>query len=286
LAEQQEEEDKIFKRIYIMLTNLEIKQDIRNIVLLISASLMLVSPLQAKSKYSFRKYQHVKKFYETITPLAIDISKKYHIPPAALLAIAGLESGYAQGYVAQITGNILSLGAFKSDPELPALYLPYSQSKKMVVFDPKEIQNLPQKDLEWKKRPKSLKKDYRPTPYAATDKELTLLKYNKKLRMEAYRACFEDFARKWISINSNIKNFKETRIWLDKLIAKNSYDILLEYETNEAFIYHIGGKPRSFNYRESWPKKVKLIMKKVGLVELVNNMVKNGMNFNEAWSKE
>jgi hypothetical protein len=243
-------------------------------------------PLYAKSNYTLRKYKHVKEFYKTITPLAIEVSKKYDLPPAALLAIAGLESGYGQGYVAQITGNILSLGAFKSDPELRALYLPYSKSKKKILFDPKEIEKLPKDDLIYKLREKSLKKDYRPAPYAGTDKNLALLKHNKKLRIEAYKRCFNDFATKWISVNSNIQSFQEARIWLNNLVKKHSADILLTYKVNKEFIYHVGGKPHSFNYRKTWPKKVKYIMDRAGLVPLVNDIVKKGMNFDEAWSEK
>jgi len=270
-----------------MLTKIKIEPNIRNLVFIIFASLFLTQhSLYAKSKYSLRKYSHVKKFYATITPLAIEVSKKHHLPPAALLAIAGLESGYGQGYVAQITGNILSLGAFKSDPELPALYLPYSKSKQKILFDPGEIKKLPKSDLSYKLRAKSLKKDYRPRKYAASYENLELLKYNKQLRIKAYNNCLNDFATKWISINSNTKSFKETRIWLNTLIEKKQYDVLLEYKINEAFIHHIGGKPKSFNYRKSWPKKVKYIMDRAGLVPLVNDMIKNDMNFNQAWSKE
>ena len=78
------------------------------------------------SEYSFRKYIHVESFYSDISLDSIEIGVKNNIPPAAMMAIAGLESGYGSGYVAQITGNILSLGAFKGDKELPRLYLPYS----------------------------------------------------------------------------------------------------------------------------------------------------------------
>lgn len=85
---------------------------------------------------SFRKYQHVKAFYQGITPAVLEVSEKYQLPAAAILAIAGLESGYGSGYESKITGNILSLGAFRDDKELPSLYLPYSSKLKKVVLDP------------------------------------------------------------------------------------------------------------------------------------------------------
>ncbi|WP_226960593.1 glucosaminidase domain-containing protein [Sulfurimonas paralvinellae] len=242
-----------------------------------------MSTLNASSQYSLRKYQHVKEFYKTITPIAIKISKEKHVPPAAILAIAGVESGYGRGYVSQITGNILSLGAYKSDPELPALYLPYSKSKNKILFDPQEIKKSKKSDLSYKTRAPSLKKDYRPSPYAGSYENLALLKYNKTLREKAYTACINDFATKWISADSNIKSFKEARIWLNTIIADHGYTALLTHKVNNDFIDYIGGKPHSFNYRKSWPKKVKNIMKRAGLVVLVQKMEKNKMGFDEAW---
>jgi flagellum-specific peptidoglycan hydrolase FlgJ len=97
------------------------------------AVLLLTSLVNAQDR-GFRKYEHVKQFYSQITLDAIEVAKKHDLPAAAILAMAGLESGYGSGYVAQITGNILSLGAFKGDAELPPLYLPYSKSKKKILL--------------------------------------------------------------------------------------------------------------------------------------------------------
>ena len=250
---------------------------------LILLSIMLTTLIEASSGYSLRKYAHVREFYKTITPIVLKIAKEKHLPPAAILAIAGLESGYGRGYVAQITGNILSLGAYKSDHELPALYLPYSKSKKRILFDPKEIKQHPKSDLVYKKRAPSLKRDYRPSPYAGTPKKLELLKYNEALRKQAYTACIDDFATRWINKESKIQSFQEARVWLDKLVKTQGDDVLFTYETNIAFIDHVGGKPHSFNYRKSWPKKVKYIMKRAGLVALVNDIEKKGLDFEDAW---
>lgn len=237
-------------------------------------------------KYSFRKYSHVKDFYSSVTKDTIDISIKYHLPPAAVLAIAGLESGYGQGYVAQITGNILSLGAFKGDKELPRLYLPYSTSKKKVLFMPKEIKKEPTSDLLWKKRPKSYKRDYRPAKFAGTTKKLELLSDDKTLKQKANKACLIDFASRWICSTSNIKTFRNTRKWLDEQVKKNGIEILFSMSLNKEFIERIGGHKNSFNYRKPWPKKAKLIMRKVGLVQLVKNVHVKNMNFKDAWRKQ
>ena len=253
----------------------------KKIILILS--LMLLSIESSASVYSFRKYNHVKEFYKDIIDDVVSVSKKYHLPPAALLAIAGLESGYGRGYVSQITGNILSLGAFKGDRELPVLYLPYSKSKQMLIYDPKEIRKTSKNDLSWKKSAKSYKRDYRPLPYAGTKMNLTLLKYNDLLKQRAQKACLNDFATRWISKNSNIKVFKKARIWLDEIVKEQGVDVLFKDNTNQKFIDMIGGHPKSFNHRKTWPKKVKQIMKRVGLVKLTTDIYIKHKKFNQAW---
>jgi len=255
-----------------------------NKIFLITVVLLVGFSQLNASEYSFRKYNHVKKFYADIVLDTIELSKKHKLPPAAVLAIAGLESGYGSGYVSQITGNILSLGAFKGDKELPSLYLPYSSSKKRVLFDPKEIKQCAKSDLSWKQRPKSLKRDYRPL-YAGTPKKLELLKYDKNMFHEAKKACLNDFATRWINAESKVRVFKEARIWLDKLVEEKGSEILFSMKTNQEFIHKIGGVPHSFNYRETWPKKVELIMNKVGLVELTSDIHHHDASFENAWGQ-
>ena len=245
--------------------------------------LVFLSSLIFASPYSLRKYTHVKNFYQGLTPSALKIAKKYNIPPAALLAISGLESGYGSGYVGQITGNILSLGAYKSDKELPSLYLPWCNNKKAVLFDDIEIRKCSKNELRYKQRPKSLKRDYRPSPYAGTTKELAYFKYHKEAEKEAHYQCLEDFATRWIRANSKIKAFANARIWLDNLVKEKGQEVLFLESTNIAFIHKVGGIPNSFNYRETWPKKVVYIMNKVGLVELTTKMTFEKKNFKEVW---
>lgn len=246
---------------------------------------LLLSTGLLSSEYSLRKYNHVKRFYSSITKDTIKICKEHNLPPAAVLAIAGLESGYGSGYVSQITGNILSLGAFKGDKELPALYLPYSSSKQKILFDPNIINKLPKSDLSYKKRAKSYKRDYRPLKYAGTKTNLELLKYNKELRLQAHKACLNDFCSRWISYRSNKKVFKELKRWTDRQVQVKGIHTLYSRDTNFGFVDRIGGVPHSFNYRETWPKKIKFIIKKVGLIELVNDIDRNNMSFKEAWEK-
>jgi hypothetical protein len=248
--------------------------------------LFLFSANLLSSEHSFRKYAHVKKFYASITKDTIKICKAHNLPAAAVLAIAGLESGYGSGYVAQITGNILSLGAFKSDKMLPALYLPYSLSKQKILFDPNIINKLPKNDLSYKTRAKSYKHDYRPLKYAGSQTNLELLKYDKELRLKAYRACLNDFSSRWISYKSNKKVFKELKRWTDKQVKEHGVDTLYSRKTNLGFIDRIGGLPHSFNNRKIWPQRVKIVMQKIALIELVNNIIRNDMSFQEAWERE
>ena len=235
------------------------------------------------SQYSFRKYIHVEGFYSDISLDSIEIGVKNNIPPAAMMAIAGLESGYGSGYVAQVTGNILSLGAFKGDKELPRLYLPYSKSSKSVIFDAKEIKKHSKDDLSWKKRPKSYKRDYRPNPYAGSTKKLELLMYDKKLKDKACKTCLNDFATRWIRGSSKVKVFRDVRAWIDEEVSNKGIEILFDLATNKKFIDMIGGRPHSFNYRKTWPKKAKLIMDRAGLVKLTADMYINKMSFKKAW---
>ena len=253
-------------------------------LLLVYILTILFSTSLFSSNYSFRKYLHVEKFYSTIAQDTINVGLKHNLPPAAIMAMAGLESGYGRGYVAQITGNILSLGAFKGDYELPGLYLPYSKTSKKVLFDPNDIKKYTKNNLVWKKRPKSLKRDYRPTPYAGTTTNLELLKYDELLKDKAIKGCLNDFATRWIIKSSKVKVFRDAKIWLENEVLKYGSEILFKNSTNIKFIKMIGGHKHSFNYRDTWPKKAILIMNKAGLVQLSKDMYTNKRTFKEAWS--
>jgi hypothetical protein len=254
-------------------------------LLLFCVSPLTVLKAEDSLKYKYRKYMHVKNFYEEILPIAVDVGLEYNIPPAALLAIAGLESGYGRGYVAQITGNILSLGANKSEKELPRLNLPYSKSKKMILYDSIEIQKHPASDLTYKFRSRSYKKDYRPKEIRGSSRQLNYFKYHKKERLAAYRSCFEDFSKIWISKQARYRPFREAREYLDKQVKEYGKKILFNIKTDKEFILLIGGRKNSFNYRKSWRKRVFSIINNVGLPSLVDDVVNHHKSFNKAWSK-
>ena len=233
--------------------------------------------------YSLRKYEHVKTFYESIARSAVDLGLEHNVPPAAILAMAGLESGYGRGYVSRITGNILSLGARKGEAELPALNLPKHIPTNRVLIDKDRIESTPAEELKWKMRPPSLKKDYRPAKFAATEKRLAYLQKNRDERMSARKKNISDFVTSWISDKSAVPVFAEARTWLDHTVEQEGKDSLLSCETAKSFISSIGGKPRSFNHRETWVKKVNYILDRAGLCSLAAAMSK-GTPFETAWT--
>ncbi len=233
--------------------------------------------------YRYRKYAHVKSFYKDITEGAIKIAIKYNIPPAALLAIAGVESGYGRGYVARITGNILSLGAKNNEAELPALNLPNLKKDSSVVVYGDLIGKYGEDELEWKLRAKSLKKDYRPMNFAGTNRQLDYFDRNLKQKRKANLECIEDFAKVWISRSKKFKPFVDAREMLDKQVKLNSKNILFDRDLNIKFIYMISGKENSFNYRKTWAPKVVKIMDNVGLIDLTRAIYLEDKIFDEVW---
>jgi len=237
------------------------------------------------AEYSLRKYEHVKTFYQSIAQSAIDLGLEHNVPPAAILAMAGVESGYGRGYVARITGNILSLGARKGEAELPPLNLPTHIPTDKVLVDKDRIASTPDEELKWKERLPSLKKDYRPDAFAGTEKRLAFLQRNPDDRIESRRANISDFVSSWISDKSAVPLFAEARTWLDQTVADEGKDSLLSCKMAKAFISRIGGKPRSFNHRESWVKKVNTIMDRGGLCSLTQAM-SEGTPFDIAWTSQ
>jgi len=235
-----------------------------------------------KSTYSLRKYNHVKTFYKAISKEATQICLEQNIPPAALLAIASLESGWNKGYIGRITGNILSLGKRGGDTELPALRLPRLIKTKQILFDSLEILKFSDTQLNWENRPKSLKKDYRPKPWAGTPYNLAYFKYHPKEKAAAQIANITDFVTVFIARKSRIKAYRETRKKMDDLVTKHGKNILLEEKTAIQFIHGIGGKLNSYNFRETWPKKVIYIIKNAGLVDLTKKLDKN-ISFEDSW---
>jgi hypothetical protein len=235
------------------------------------------------SKYSLRKYENVTEFYRRIAKKATNLCMENNVPPAAILAIAGLESGWNQGYVGQITGNILSLGTRKGDIELPALRLPRLKSSGQILFDSLEIIKYQKHELTWEDRPPSLKKDYRPIPYAGKKYNLAYLKYHPNEKEQAHLDNLNDFVTIFISRRSRIKVYKDARKLMDDLVAEHGKEILLKESTAIQFVNEIGGKLNSFNFRKTWPVKVTTIIKKTGLADLTSELYNNDSKFSDVW---
>lgn len=238
--------------------------------------------ITAQQNYSLRKYEHVKSFYKNISKQATELCIKNNIPPAALLAITGLESGWDSGYIGQITGNILSLGLRKGDIELPALRLPRLIKTNKILFDSLEIIKYKDHELKWENRPGSLKKDYRPKHIAGTTYQLAYFKYHPEAKAKAQLANIRDFVTVFIGRNSRLKAYRTARKKMDDLVAKHGKAILLKEQTAIDFINEIGGKPNSYNFRETWPKKVIYIIKRAGLSQLTTDL-HNKISFEKSW---
>jgi hypothetical protein len=239
-------------------------------------------PVPLQKKYRLRKYQHVKTFYNGMSKKATKICLDNNIPPASLLAITGLESGWDSGYIGQITGNILSLGTRRGDTELPGLRLPRNIKTKKIVYDSLEILKYSKNELNWEDRPESLKKDYRPKPWAGTSYNLAYFKYNIKAKSKAHIENIRDFVSVFIARKSRIKAYRETRRKMDSLVEKYGKTVLLQEQTAIDFTHGIGGKINSYNFRKTWPKKVIYIIKNAGLIDLTLQLHK-GKSFKESW---
>ena len=254
-----------------------------SLVLRILLFVLIGSSSLFATAYPYRKYEHIKSFYQDLTEPAIALALQYNVPPAAILAIASVESGYGRGYVARITGNILSLGAGQEEKELPALRLPTVLENGQVLYDYKKIMKYKKEELAWKERPKSLKKDYRPASIAGTPEDLAYFDYHQKAKIQAQLACIKDFVKKWISEDKPFKPFKEARAFLDAEVKKHGKEVLFTERLNQKFIEMIGGRKNSFNYRPTWPKKVKTILQKAGIVELTKAVYIDKKSFDEVW---
>lgn len=256
--------------------------NLSKIVYLLSFLLFILLSTVVDGK-SLRKHDNVTLFYQKISPGCVKLGLKYNVPPAAILAIAGLESGYGSGYVSQITGNILSLGAKGDDPELPPLKLARNLKTGKLVYDSEEIRAMGKGNYRLEQRPASLKKDYRPSRLAGTSRDLAYFKYHPNEEVRANMQCIEDFMKKWLSVNTRSLVYREARLYLDEIVKSKGVDALFDEQVNKRFIRMIGGRPNSFNYRKVWPSKVISILDKAGLVELCKNLRGGSMSFAEAW---
>lgn len=236
-----------------------------------------------QTAYKYRKYNHVKKLYHRLALPVTELCVKHKVPPAAVMSIVSLESGWGRGYIGQITGNFLSLNAIRSEDELPALRMPKNKKTGKYIISSKELASLDKSEVVWQNRPSSLKKDYRPKGIAGTKENLDyFLKYPKELTAANLRNV-DDFVRRFISKTSKVKAYREARMLLDKEIAKHGIEVLFTDKLNQQFVNIIGGRPHSFNYRTAWPKRVLSIYRNVGVNQLCKQLYLDKKKFEEAW---
>ncbi|ANW97366.1 hypothetical protein AXE80_14145 [Wenyingzhuangia fucanilytica] len=243
-----------------------------------------VKPLKkSASGYRYRKYSHVAKLYQRLALPVTELCIKHKVPPGAVLSIISLESGWGQGYIGRITGNFLSLNAFGNDAELPALRMPKDTTTHTTILDKRKLAKIPKTNIVWENRPPSLKKDYRPDSIAGTTTNLSFLINHPNEMTKANLKNVEDFVSRFISHRSSIKAYNEARTLLDEQVAVHGIEILFDAELNKKFIYTIGGRPNSFNFRETWPKKVMNIFNNTGVNKLTKDLYLNKKTFEEAW---
>ena len=72
---------------------------------------------------------------------------------------------------------------------------------------------------------------------------------------------------------------------MDSLVKIHGKEILLKEKTAIDFINAIGGKPNSYNFRETWPKKVIYNINRAGIVDLTKKLNK-GVTFDIACNKK
>ncbi|WP_010134291.1 hypothetical protein [Ochrovirga pacifica] len=239
--------------------------------------------VQPSLKYKYRKYTHVTRFYQRLALPVTELCVKYKVPPGAVLSILSLESGWGQGYIGQITGNFLSLNATKSEVELPALQMPKDLITGKTILDSDQLSKIPEANIVWEDRPPSLKKDYRPDSIAGSTKNLDFLLKHPEEMTKANLQNVSDFVSRFISKTSSIKAYRQARELLDKTLQKEGIEALFTDDLNRKFIYTIGGKPNSFNFRNSWPRKVMSIYRNVGANKLAKQLYIEHQEFEDVW---
>jgi hypothetical protein len=216
--------------------------------------------------YPLWKIDKVHVFFKHLTPIVMKECLKKGVPPAAVLAMAALESGYGTGYVARVSGNILSLNAREGEPELPPLKVPVTKEKQ-VVIDRRVLEEMLAYgyDFQIEARPPSFKKDYRPGGIAGTDIQLDYFLNHPQEKYAAWKRNIVDLIEKRLSLDSPIPAYRETEQWCRTVLASHSLEKLLSEDAARRFLEKIGGRPLSFNRRISWREKTFVILDRLGL---------------------
>jgi hypothetical protein len=203
-------------------------------------------------------------FIRDITPIITRESLKSGAPPAAILAIACLESGYGSGYIANISGNILSLNAKPEETVLPPLTV--FVYKNQIIFNKEKLKEVLSvgKPLEIRLRPASLKKDYRMEGLAGSSTHLDYFVQHPQQKYLAWEKNIQDFLYDRIHPQGKNEAYIETYHFCQKIKNSKSLDKLLSDSSAIEFLYLIGGKPFSFNSRQEWRTKTEKMISSFG----------------------
>lgn len=226
-----------------------------------------------KNNLALRNWEkrHVVDFFKKLTPIILEESLQTGVPPAALLAMAALESGYNTGYVSHITGNILSLNALENEAMLPPLKLHIHPGTRQVVLDRQKLTRLMNSgiSLELKFRPSALKKDYRPIEIAGTPEHLDYFLNHEHQLMDAWKQNIHDFLSGRIHPDNTSPAYRSAYGYTQEIKQHKNLDFLLSEEAAVRFLSLVGGKPHSFNSNPSWVEKTTNLVKNMGLETFV-----------------
>lgn len=230
---------------------------------LLSSWDIFLSKLQERSS-NYWKIPKVHNFYRDLTPIVLEQSLNTGTPPGAVLAIASLESGYGTGYIASVSGNILSLNARKDEPLLPPLTVPVTEDGDVIIHNSQIKEMLATgKKLDVSNRPPSLKKDYRPHNIAGTDDYLDYFLINPQDKFQAWEQNVIDLVFGRIKKESTVPAYRDTYNFVNKIKKSKSLKKLFSNKSAKTYLSTIGGKPHSYNIRKSWVTKCQLIIDKI-----------------------
>ena len=229
-------------------------------------------------KKGFKAWQlsKVSNFFKYLTPIILKKTFKKGAPPGAILAIAALESGYGTGYIANVSGNILSLNARKTEPMLPPLTLAITKNDKIIINGEK-IKSMLAAGYPFKviKRPPSYKKDYRPDHIAGKKTHLDYFLHHPNKKYQAWEQNVNDLMFSRVVSDSSIVAYKETSKFCDRLYARKSLRHIFSNKSATKFLTLVGGRPISYNIRTSWRDKSISLLSKLNLELFLEIYIKN-----------
>lgn len=242
-------------------------------------------PAEVEREYLSRKIPKIAFFYKHIAVDLIKASVRANIPPAAVLAIVGLESKYGENYISKITGNITGAVALERENMMPPVKLPSLRYGYQAFLNKKKVAKHRPSDIRWVQYPPSYLIDYRPIPLRGTELKLDYFEYRPLLKKHAQIQSVVDFGALIISNKSEFDAIKEARQWLDELVAQEGKQVIFESQVAYAFIDKISGRGKNTypKYNKAWGAKVKRLIESTGFVPFVRDLHHKRYTFEEAW---